>query len=414
MTVEVGPEIVDSLARSLKDCRRQLKQSEKNAKELEKSNRILTESIDKLKQENNRLIYDLAGAQDSKSVVKVEAPEATEANVETTVSQYSDIKEKYQKEKTKRRQARERCDELEAQLAEAIGEGTALKKRIGDLEGVLEKLKEDFKSRKYAPRAYLTSPLQNERKLLKDAMEQRPFERPQVQVGPISRHSFTTATFRKFLSSNPKLQAMASPDRSICLQHSDPFLWSRKPGGHALLFSPCHILQLDDVEAKWISHPMKEMYGITKELFVINHNTAYYDGTYKCLPLSCEMFPDGCKDLSGLDLEVLARATISDNGASHKLYQDSLQTVMDLWKSNILRAECIGLQYIGFNENLYNGLVPMGRKLQGDEAFGNTRSRVEVLGNSQPKRKTLIGHDDDIRQSEYSENNEHRTKRRRE
>ncbi|SJL09915.1 uncharacterized protein ARMOST_13296 [Armillaria ostoyae] len=212
---------------------------------------------------------------------------------------------------------------------------------------------------------------------------------------------------------NPKLQGVASPDKSICLQYSDPFLWSKKPGGHALLFAPCHKLQLDDVEARWISHPMKEMYGTTKELFAINHNTAYYEGTYKCLPLSCEMIPGGCNDLSGLDLEALARVTISDNGASHKLYQDSFQTVMDLWKSDILKAECIGLQYIGFNENLYNMLVPMGRKLQGDEAFGNTRSGVEVPGNSHSKRRTLIGHDDDIRISEHSGNDEHRAKRQR-
>lgn len=113
------------------------------------------------------------------------------------------------------------------------------------------------------------------------------------------------------------------------------------------------------------------------------------------------------------DLEALARATISDNGASHQLYQDSFQRVMDLWKSDILKAESIGLQYIGFNEGLYNVLVPMGRKL-GHEASGNTRSRVEIRGNSHSKRRTLIGHDDDIRISEYSGNNEHRAKRRRE
>ncbi len=99
------------------------------------------------------------------------------------------------------------------------------------------------------------------------------------------------------------------------------------------------------------------------------------------------------------DLEALARATISDNGASHQLYQDSFQRVMDLWKSDILKAESIGLQYIGFNEGLYNVLVPMGRKL-GHEASGNTRSRVEIRGNSHSKRRTLIGHDDDIRISE--------------
>ncbi|KAK0236167.1 hypothetical protein EDD85DRAFT_791523 [Armillaria nabsnona] len=405
--VEVGPEIVDSLARSLKDCRRQLKQSEKNAKELEKSNKILTENIEKLKQENDRLIYDPAGAHDSKTAVKVEQadiiskPEAAGTNVGTAASQYEDIREKYQKEKTKRRQAREQCDALTAQLVEVTGEGAALTKRIGELEGVLEKLKKDFESRK------------NERKMLKDAMEQHPFERPQVQAGPITKHSFTTATFRKFLSSNPRLQGVASPNKSICLQYSDPFLWSGKPGGHALLFAPSHQLQLNDVEAKWISHPMKEIYGTTKELFVVNHDTTYYDGTYKCLPLSYEMKPGGCTDLSGLDLEALARATISDNGASHKLYQDNFQTVMDLWKSDILKAECIGLQYIGFNEGLYNVLVPMGRKL-GHEASGNTRSRVEVRGNSHSKRRTLIGHDDDLRIPEYSGNNEHRAKRRRE
>ncbi|SJL09912.1 uncharacterized protein ARMOST_13293 [Armillaria ostoyae] len=190
--VEVGPEIVDSLARSLKDCRRQLKQSEKNAKELEKSNRILTESIEKLKQENNKLVYDPAGAQDSKTVVKVEQadiipkPEAVEINVGTAASQYEDIKEKYQKEKTKRRQARERCDALTAQLAEVTGEGTALTKRIGELEGVLEKLKKDFDSRKVRlfvsilsidQTAVKASPLHaNERKMLKDAMEQRLLE----------------------------------------------------------------------------------------------------------------------------------------------------------------------------------------------------------------------------------------------
>ncbi|KAK0480178.1 hypothetical protein IW261DRAFT_118623 [Armillaria novae-zelandiae] len=251
--------------------------------------------------------------------------------------------------------------------------------------------------------------------MLKDAMEQRPSERPQVQVGPIFRHSFaTTAAFRKFLSSNPNLQAVASPDRSICLQNTDPFLWCRKPGGHALLFTPCHKLKLDDVETKWISHPMKEMYGTTKELFTINHNTVYYGGTYKCLPLSWEMCPDGCKDLSGLDLQALARATISDNGASHKLYQDSFQAVINLWKSNILKAECIGLQYIGFDENLYNTLVPMGRKLQGDEAFRDTRSRVDARGNVQSKRKTLAEQDDYSRKSKGSGNKEHRTKRRRE
>lgn len=47
-------------------------ESQKNANESEKSNRILTESIEKLKQENDSLIYGLAGAHDSKTAVKVE------------------------------------------------------------------------------------------------------------------------------------------------------------------------------------------------------------------------------------------------------------------------------------------------------------------------------------------------------
>ncbi|KAK0223487.1 hypothetical protein IW262DRAFT_830865 [Armillaria fumosa] len=158
---------------------------------------------------------------------------------------------------------------------------------------------------------------------------------------------------------------------------------------------------------------MKEIYGTTKELFVVNHDTTYYDGTYKCLPLSHEMKPGGCTDLSGLDLEALARATISDNGASHQLYQDSFQRVMELWKSDILKAECIGLQYVGFDEGLYSVLVSTGRKLD-HEALGNTRPRVEVRGNSHSKRRMLIGHDGNIRISEYSGSNEHRDKRRRE
>ncbi|KAK0469516.1 uncharacterized protein EV420DRAFT_1659998 [Desarmillaria tabescens] len=409
--VEVGSEIANSLARTLKDSQRQLKQSEVNAKELEKSNKILTENIEKLKQENSRLTYELAGARDSKTAVKAEqAREEVENDVETADVQ--DIKEKYQKEKTKRRQVRQRCDALTAQLAETTGEGAALKKRIGELEEVLEKLKKDFESRKAIS-------LRNKRKMLMDAIGQRPFERPQVQVGPVAKHSFNIATFRKFLSSiilsahqKPKLQTVASADRSIFLEYSDPFLWSGKPGGHALLFAPCHKLQLNEVETKWIAHPMKEMYGTTKELFALNHNTAYYEGTYRCLPLSHEMIPGGCTDLSGLDLEALARATISDNRASYKLYQDHFQAVMDLWKSNILKAECIGLQYVGFNEGLYNALVPMGRKLS-DGGFESTSSRVDARGKPYARRRSIIGHDDD-RMTEYSGNYEHRAKRRRE
>ncbi|KAG7451374.1 uncharacterized protein BT62DRAFT_420050 [Guyanagaster necrorhizus] len=239
--------------------------------------------------------------------------------------------------------------------------------------------------------------------MLRDAMEKYPFDRSQLQVGPIARHSFTIANFRKFLSSNPKIQSFASTDESICLQFSDPFLWCGKPGGHALLFGPCHTLQLNDIEAKWIAHPMKDMYGATRELFVVNHDTAYYDGTYKCLPLSHGMIPGGCSDLSGLDLEALARTTVSDQGASYKLYQDSFEAVVDLWKSNILKVECVGLQHVGFNEGLYNALVQMGRKL-GDKESGCMKSRVEGRAKSSTKRTI----------SEYSEKHEHPVKRRKE
>ncbi|KAK0205029.1 hypothetical protein DFS33DRAFT_1382928 [Desarmillaria ectypa] len=158
--VEVAPEI------------RQLKQSEKNAKELEKSNRILTEGIEKLKLENSRLTYEIAGIQDSKTAVKVEQVEIipkreeVEKNVEMAeaqgyhmaqlTSQYEDVK----KNTRKKRQS-------DVKLA---NEGAALTRRIGELEDVLEKLKKNFKSRKAIPLHT------NERRMLMDAVEQCPLK----------------------------------------------------------------------------------------------------------------------------------------------------------------------------------------------------------------------------------------------
>ncbi|KAF8888164.1 hypothetical protein CPB84DRAFT_1786362 [Gymnopilus junonius] len=129
---------------------------------------------------------------------------------------------------------------------------------------------------------------------------------------------------------------------------------------HAIAMGPIHVFDSD--KGHWVKKSIFEtLYGKTFSLFYKNGFETYYVGTYQAVKL-LDMFPDGFHDSKifndGLSMSALADATFSSerkikNGAGQP---PSSSNIRQLYLDGILKIEPLGLQCVGFDQNLYMAL----------------------------------------------------------
>jgi hypothetical protein len=158
---------------------------------------------------------------------------------------------------------------------------------------------------------------------------------------------------------------LSVPDGFIYI--SDMIIWSQD---HAYLFGPSH--RFDMRKMAWVKRgDLSSLVGKTKDLITHrkDQNTARYCGTFKCLS-----FPDmSSKHRDTLPDHVRFAVHPFERGVAEQVFQlrNILQRQMfnfegshpfksivdEIWKKGVIRIECVGLQYVGFNDKLYDELV---------------------------------------------------------
>lgn len=130
--------------------------------------------------------------------------------------------------------------------------------------------------------------------------------------------------------------------------------WCTASKHHALAFGP--MFAVDSEKMIWKENSVfNSLYGQTVELFYNCKDLIYYGGQYKCHN-NRQNNPDGDlvqKETSAFEL---ADVTITVNSGPGK--QEALRKmIFHLYIGGILKTEILGLQCVGFDDELYNTLV---------------------------------------------------------
>ncbi|KAG6916460.1 hypothetical protein DXG01_006727 [Tephrocybe rancida] len=169
--------------------------------------------------------------------------------------------------------------------------------------------------------------------------------------------------FDKLWRRNLRINAQTIPDRNnLLIPFSDELSWSNfapeilcLPQGllqwglkrvNAIAFWPFHVLD----NGQWKKERLfSDLNGQTLELFVTPKFGVSYAGTYRCRHAE-DWFPEGVRNLQHIPYASLSNCTVNQEQKSPQYAGSRLNTH---YKSGELRADCMVLEYVGFDYDLY-------------------------------------------------------------
>lgn len=252
------------------------------------------------------------------------------AALEKSVEKY---REKYQKAREAKQRLQERCDEQE----EKINSLTDRKDAPSQCQACDEVVSRSGSTRE--PRHMLNKRIG----CLPKYIGRSNFE----DILPVCHKG---VDLRSYLDADPQ----SSPCTKKMLYVPGRLTWCTASKHHALAFGP--MFAVDSEKMIWKENSVfNSLYGQTVELFYNCKDLIYYGGQYKCHN-NRQNNPDGDlvqKETSAFEL---ADVTITVNSGPGK-HEALRKMIFHLYIGGILKTEILGLQCVGFDDELYNTLV---------------------------------------------------------
>ncbi|KAF9034192.1 hypothetical protein BDZ89DRAFT_530581 [Hymenopellis radicata] len=153
----------------------------------------------------------------------------------------------------------------------------------------------------------------------------------------------------------------SSKDRQNILFFRAPgrIVWCNEPHSNGYLYAAMHQLSVSERGLHWNTktRPLQALYNQEMELMILDdRDTIWYSGRYKLHKLH-SFIPGGCSDLTTLSQHDLAKNTLHLEGkVPDSRYHQAMAFVSRLWTSPFMKAEVLGMQCVGFNDELYRSL----------------------------------------------------------
>ncbi|KAF9038905.1 hypothetical protein BDZ89DRAFT_1129430 [Hymenopellis radicata] len=176
-------------------------------------------------------------------------------------------------------------------------------------------------------------------------------------------------------------------------------VWCDEPHGNGYLYAPMHNLIVSPNGNRWNTkgRPMQEFYNKEINLLVLDDKGAlWYSGIYKCIALHAYM-PAGCTNFASINRRDMTDSTLKvedqDQGqVSENRYHRAAAFVTKLWDSPFSRAECLGLQCVGFKHELYESLRVKAKRwdwmeVPNSEAGDSSHDQRELSEDDRPVKK---------------------------
>ncbi|KAJ6618674.1 hypothetical protein B0H10DRAFT_1223077 [Mycena sp. CBHHK59/15] len=146
---------------------------------------------------------------------------------------------------------------------------------------------------------------------------------------------------------------------------------------HAMAYAPTH--HYDRAASKWLpGSDLAGLYGGTRHLFIVNNDLVFYAGLYQCHSLN-HLYPGGTAPPREISSKEIRDAAL---GAAWQYPSDSI--IKECFPDSIIKVECIGLQCVGFDAQLYGSLL---RRFL--PAKGSKRKAEEVLREDKAKQRRV-------------------------
>ncbi|KAF5344764.1 hypothetical protein D9756_011060 [Leucocoprinus leucothites] len=215
------------------------------------------------------------------------------------------------------------------------------------------------------------------------ALPPSPTRPRQGSLLPVIEGSFNPTKLCAYLMAN--LNTRRYTENSIIFPGR--FSWCASPGGyhHALAFEPTHVFNIQT--RSWEKGLLMEsLYGMVRELFYVQKGKTYYAGTYKCIRFenSSIRLPDS--EIEGLTSIAIAEAALSDEFSNAPSSVTHRGTLSKLYREGVLMVECMGLQCVGFNKQLYKELLA---QYASNPAPKKRRRSLTVTGGATKKKRRL-------------------------
>ncbi|KAF9444297.1 hypothetical protein P691DRAFT_350677 [Macrolepiota fuliginosa MF-IS2] len=125
---------------------------------------------------------------------------------------------------------------------------------------------------------------------------------------------------------------------------------------HALAFGPTHTFNIQS--RQWEKGTfMEPLYGQTREFFYEDKGDVFYSGTYRCIRLDNPIINWPEPGVQGLVPYIMAETALSEDFRNAPCSHAHKGTVSKLYREGVLKLECMGLQCVGFDKELYKHLV---------------------------------------------------------
>ncbi|KAJ7235396.1 hypothetical protein C8J57DRAFT_1572224 [Mycena rebaudengoi] len=232
------------------------------------------------------------------------------------------LRSRYEKVKTERKQLREKCSAMEAQMEELERQSSALKANSGQSTEV--------------------------------------WSRPVLSVEDKQEIEAAQRLYREYMQKLPssparppfeKLEPVCYKSKNLHSYLAERSVWVNLEDGsfHYLAFGPSH--RYDQFRKSWTEgSDLESLHGGTREVFVDFNDCIVYVGTYKCHDL---------RHLYAKGIPIPARTShreILDATVGVPTPPGSMQLIKQMFPDGIIKVVATGLQSVGFNEYLYDSL----------------------------------------------------------
>ncbi|KAF4619237.1 hypothetical protein D9613_004706 [Agrocybe pediades] len=339
-----------------------VKELKERAEGAEKAMAVLKMNFEDLAAENTLLRTALEDMEDRKSKIKKEDCDKTEKvmknksvgtdAVEEKTEYVINLENTLEKYYAKYKQAKQAKKELG-------GEYTELQRKVDDLDNLLQEVQHNTLS------SLAQLPKQPTASKVWKFLEKLPpcLDKPRGQdISPILDADID---LKEYLSSDPRTKEYTAHTLFL------PGLIAMvRPGVHALAAGP--LFTLND-EERWVKiSKFNHLYDKTFHLFHEKRQLIFYEGMYKAIKLLDE-YPEGLEALPYISRKTLALSTIPETQARNL---QRLATLDVLYRDGLLKIEYLGLQCVGFDQQLYTRL----------------KDRYEVSKLAMPTSKRKIDH----------------------
>ncbi|KAF9552579.1 hypothetical protein CPC08DRAFT_714501 [Agrocybe pediades] len=344
-----------------------MKELKERAEGAENAMAILKTNFEDLAAENTLLRTALEDMEDRKSKIKKEVCDKTEkvmknksvgtdANDEEKTEYVISLENTLEKYYAKYKNAKQAKKELEGVRLEY----TELQRKVDDLDNLLQEVQQHSTQSSLAQ-----LPKQPTASKIWKFLEKLPPcpDKPRGQdISPILDADID---LKEYLSSDPRTKEYTAHTLFL------PGLIAMvRPGVHALAAGP--LFTLND-EERWVKiSKFSHLYDKTFHLFHEKRQLIFYEGMYKAIKLVDE-YPEGLEALPYISRKTLALSTIPETQARNL---QRLATLDVLYRDGLLKIEYLGLQCVGFDQQLYTRL----------------KDRYEVSKLAMPTSKRKIDH----------------------